>query len=178
MSSPQIPGFVVRPVVPKDSQAWAMYACLPEVKEFTSSTATSVEDLLAIINRTIVGEPHSPIQFALIPVNSITLIATVGFHSISPQNRTAEITFDVAPSQWGKGIATAACRAATLWAFAAKGWQRIQATTIVPHIRSQRVLERCGYKKEGLVRNFRVVRGEATDYWLYSAIPGEIPDDA
>ncbi|MCK7502494.1 MAG: hypothetical protein MZW92_81185 [Comamonadaceae bacterium] len=29
-------------------------------------------------------------------------------------------------------------------------------------------------KREGLVRNFRLVRGKPADYWLYSAIPGDV----
>ncbi len=35
------------------------------------------------------------------------------------------------------------------------------------------ILERCGFMREGRLRNFRVVRGEPADYWLYSLIPGE-----
>jgi len=101
-------------------------------------------------------------------------VATVGFHTISALNGTAEVTYDVAPAHWGRGIASAACRAATLWGFEAKGWHRVQATTVLPHVRSQRVLERCGFRREGLVRHFRRVRGVPTDYWLYSAIPGEV----
>jgi ribosomal-protein-alanine N-acetyltransferase len=101
-------------------------------------------------------------------------VATVGFHTISSLHGTAEITYDVSPSHWGRGIATAACRAATLWAFNVKGWHRVQATTLLQHARSQRVLERCGYQKEGLVRNLRLVRGRPMDYWLYSAIPGDV----
>jgi hypothetical protein len=38
----------------------------------------------------------------------------------------------------------------------------------------ERVLERCGFRREGLVRHFRLVRGVPTDYWLYAAIPGEV----
>jgi ribosomal-protein-alanine N-acetyltransferase len=178
MRSPQITGFIVRPIEDGDAPAWASYACLPEVKEFTSSTVASVEDVQAVIARILAGEPNSPIHFALVSEPGSSLVATVGFHTISPLNGTAEITYDVAPSHWGRGIATAACRAATCWAFQAKGWHRVQATTVLPHVRSQRVLERCGYRKEGLVRNYRVVRGRPADYWLYSAIPGEAGDAA
>ena len=176
MRALQITGFVVRPVEASDAPAWASYACLPEVQEFTSSNPACVEDLLALIHRTLAGEPNSPIQFALIAEGGSSLVATVGFHTISTLNGTAEITYDVSPSHWGRGIATKACRAATSWAFAAKGWHRIQATTVLQHLRSQRVLERCGYRKEGLVRNYRIVRGQPTDYWLYSAVPGDVRD--
>jgi RimJ/RimL family protein N-acetyltransferase len=82
--------------------------------------------------------------------------------------------YDVTPSHWGKGIATAVCRAATLWGFDVRGWHRNQGTVVLANFASQRVLERCGFQREGLLRNFRLVGGQSTDYRLYSAIPGEL----
>ena len=102
------------------------------------------------------------------------MVASVGFHTISAVNGSAEITYDVMPSHWGKGIAKAACRGATLWGFEVKGWHRIQATILLSNQRSLRVVEACNFKREGLVRNLRVVRGCPANYWLYSAIPGEV----
>ena len=174
MVLPQLPGFTVRPIELDDAASWAAYVCLPEVRQHTSSTATTVEEVRAEIERTLVGEPNTPIRFVLLPEGSKTVVATAGFHTISATFGTAEVTYDVAPSHWGMGIATAACGAVTRWGFEVKGWHRVQATTVLPNVRSQRVLERCGFKREGLLRNFRLVRGTPTDYWLYSAIPGEV----
>jgi [ribosomal protein S5]-alanine N-acetyltransferase len=174
----ELPGFIVRPLRLEDADAWARYALLPEVKEFTSSTATTVDDIRAIIHRVLTAEASSPVHFAIVPDGSESMVASVGFHTISPLNGTAEITYDVAPSYWNRGIAKAACRAASSWGFKAKGWHRIQATTVLQHARSQRVLERCGYKREGIVRNFRLVRDLPTDYWLYSVLPGEVASAA
>jgi RimJ/RimL family protein N-acetyltransferase len=178
MQAPRIPGFSVRPVRPEDAVSWARYACLPEVREHTSSTATTVQDVEAEIRRTLAGGPQSPLRFVLVAPGSEDVVATVGFHTISPVFGTAEITYDVSPAHWGRGIATAACRAAAHWGFEAKGWHRIQATTVLPHVRSQRVLERCGFTREGRVRNFRLVRGVPTDYWLYAVLPGELTGPA
>jgi [ribosomal protein S5]-alanine N-acetyltransferase len=175
---PEVPGFEVRPIVLEDAAAWARYACLPEVKEHTSSTVETVEDVRATIERILAGTPSVPTRFVLVPEGGQAIVATVGFHTVSLLNGTAEITYDVAPSHWGKGIATAACRAATVWAFVVLGWHRVQATTVLPNLPSQRVLEKCGFKREGVVRNFRLVRGRPADYWLFSAIPGEVPSAA
>ncbi|WP_082542143.1 MULTISPECIES: GNAT family N-acetyltransferase [unclassified Rhizobacter] len=169
-----IPGFSVRPARLEDAASWARYACLPEVKQHTSSTAETVDDVRAEIRRTLAGEPNTPIRFVLLQQESKAIVATVGFHTISAAFGTAEVTYDVAPDHWGQGIATAACRNAALWAFEVKRWNRVQATTVLPNFRSQRVLERCGFRREGLVRNLRLVRGTPTDYWMYAAIPGEV----
>lgn len=174
MHAPVIAGFRVRPVVPDDAASWAAYACLPEVKQHTSSTVSSAADLLAAIERSLSGAPDAPLRFALVSEGEIKMVGAVGFHSISALNRTAEITYDLSPPYWGRGIATAACSAAMAWGFAARGWHRIQATTLLSNLASQRVLAKCGFQREGLVRNFRIVRGQPANYLMFSLIPGEV----
>ena len=129
-----------------------------------------------MIQRALAGEANSPIYFALIPEGGSDLIATVGFHTISALNASAEITYDVAPSHWGRGIASLACKHATEWALVEKGWLRVQATTLCSNVRSQRVLQGCGFEREGLLRNFRIVRGRPADYWMFSAIPAPLQE--
>ena len=98
-------------------------------------------------------------------------MASVGFHTVSALNRTAEVTYAVSPSDSGRGIATAACAAAVAWGFEQRRWLRIQATTLEAHAASRRVLEKCGFGLEGTLRNFRLVRGEPRDYLMFSVIP-------
>jgi len=174
MTAPRIPGFTVRPIRLEDAEAWASYLCRPEVQQHTSLTVTSVEEVKTFIERSLVIGATSPLRFAIIPEGTDSLIGTVGFHTISAEFASAEIAYDVTPAYWGKGVASSACRAATLWGFSDKGWHRVQATTMLPNLASQRVLEKVGFKREGLVRNFRLVRGSPADYWMYSAIPGEV----
>ena len=172
--APRIAGLAVRPLQPSDAQAWADYVCLPAVMQHTSSTAQTVDDVRPIIERCLQGKPESPLRFGLWTEGNGQLLGTVGFHSISALNATAEISYDIAPSHWGRGLATAACGAATRWGFERRGWQRIQATTLPANAASQRVLARCGYRREGLLRNFRIVRGQAADYWMFAIVPGDL----
>lgn len=174
---PVIPGFAVRPLAMDDAAAWTRYAVLPEVKQLTSSTAASLQDVEAVIAKLFGTDPASPVRFAIVPDGEAELVATVGFHTISPLNLTAEVTYDVAPSHWGRGIATAACRAAVAWGFDVNKWLRIQATTLTEHAVSQRILQQCGFQREGLLRNFRIVRGKPADFWMYSILPPGTPRD-
>jgi RimJ/RimL family protein N-acetyltransferase len=95
----------------------------------------------------------------------------VGFHTVSAINRTAEITYDVDPAYWGRGIASASCAAAVRWGFTIRKFVRIQATVLEGNLGSRRVLEKCHFAYEGTMRNFRMVRGEPRDYLLYAALP-------
>ncbi|QPF74980.1 GNAT family N-acetyltransferase [Roseateles sp. DAIF2] len=170
---PEVPGFLVRPIGREDAEAWARYACLPQVRQHSSSTARSADDLRPLIERVLAGGADAPLRFVLRQAGDATerIVATVGFHTISSLNGSAEIGYDVDPEFWGRGLASAACRAATAWGFRVRGWHRIQATTVPANLGSQRVLERCGYRREGLLRNFRIVAGLPADYYMYAIIP-------
>ena len=77
---------------------------------------------------------------------------------------------------WGRGIACAACNASpppplpTLLGLRAVGLVRVQATTLLSNARSARVLEACGFEREGLLRRYRMVRGTPGDFWIYSRL--------
>jgi ribosomal-protein-alanine N-acetyltransferase len=161
-----------------DADEWAQYAVLPEVTRFTSSMVSSVEDLIPMIDRSLTGESSSPVLFAVRSKKHGQLIATVGFHTIMPHNRTAEITYDVRPEHWGQGIATDCCSAAIRWGFSVREWVRVQGTTQEPNTASQAVLRKCGFSYEGKLRNFRIVRGRPCDYLLFATVPTDAPPSA
>ncbi|MBT9503218.1 MAG: GNAT family N-acetyltransferase [Burkholderiaceae bacterium] len=170
-SAPEVPGYQVSRITLADADDWAAFALLPEMLRLTSSTAASVDDLRMMIERTLSDDPNAPLLFALREPVSGLLLATFGFHTVSALNKTAEVTYSVRPERWSKGLATAICRAALRWAFEVRGWVRVQATTLQAHAASQRVLAKCGFELEGRLRNFRLVRGEPSDFLLYARVP-------
>lgn len=166
-----LPGHLLRPLRADDALAWAAFAVLPAVKEHTSSTINSVADLRPLIERSTSGEPGAPVNFALCTAADQRLVGVVGFHTISEINRTAEITYILHPEVWGQGLATACARAAVTWGFEIRQWVRIQGTVLEPNLASQRVLLKAGLVYEGLLHNFRIVRGTPRDYLLYAVTP-------
>jgi ribosomal-protein-alanine N-acetyltransferase len=163
--------FYARPLERADAPAWLAYAALAQVRQHTSSTVETLADLLPIIERCNSDLPSSPIHFAVCTAAQRRLVATIGFHTVSPLNRSAEITYDVHPSHWGQGLGSACCQAAVAWGFERAGFVRIQATTLESNLASQRVLNKCGFAFEGKLRNYRVVRGLPRDFLLYSVVP-------
>ena len=98
------------------------------------------------------------------------LVGTAGFHTVIPQNRSAELAYDLSPTMWGKGIATSICSLLVDWAHSHVGLVRIQATVLDSNGRSARVLQKCGFEREGLLRSYRMVRGRSADFWMYSHV--------
>ena len=85
-------------------------------------------------------------------------------------NRSAEIAYDLAPAYWGRGIASAVCTAVTAWAFSHEDWVRVQATVLETNLRSDKVLKKCAYGYEGLLRAYRMVRGTPGNFRMYARV--------
>jgi RimJ/RimL family protein N-acetyltransferase len=75
------------------------------------------------------------------------LIGTVNLEVIS-EARTAMLGYAIGRQWWGRGIATEAARAAMGWGIQAFGLTRIWASTDIRHVKSHRVLEKLGLKRE------------------------------
>jgi RimJ/RimL family protein N-acetyltransferase len=66
-----------------------------------------------------------------------------------------ELGYIVAPAARGRGVARAILRKLTRWAFEERGAQRIHLIIDVQNVASERVAERCGYRRERVMRSAR-----------------------
>lgn len=164
-------GFALRPLLRSDAIAWYDYLRLEVVTRDTSWSLGSVQDLAPLFDAYESAAPGSSLRFAIVDTAQEKLAGSIGFHTVSLLNRTAEIAYDLAPDYWGKGLATAACKAVTAWGLHEQGYVRVQATCLDSNEASLKVLLRCGYVLEGKLRSFRLVRGEPRDFWVYSQLP-------
>ncbi len=167
---PESAEFSLRPIELSDIDAWYEYLSMAHVVEHTSWALASAQELRPLIEWYNAEDPSSAIRFAIQAVSSNRLVGTVGFHTISVLNRTAELAYDLHPSYWGRGLASACCRATTAWGFSQQHYVRVQATVLETNAPSIRVLERCQFSREGKLRSYRMVRGEPRDFWLYADI--------
>jgi [ribosomal protein S5]-alanine N-acetyltransferase len=159
-----------RPIEAHDLAAWYDYLCLPVVFEHTSWNVASAAELAPYVWASGASAAPSFLRFAIVLRSNNQLVGSAGFHSVSPENRTAEMAYDLAPGVWGKGIATHVCAQLVQWAHADVGLLRVQATALDSNTRSARVLQRCGFEHEGLLRSYRMVRGRAGDFNMYAHV--------
>lgn len=166
------PGITLRPVELSDIPVWYEYLSIPRVLEHTSWALNSADDLSTLVVSCNCAESSSEIRFAIQAAPEGPLVGTIGFHTISPENRTAEIAYDLHPSFWGRGIMSACCRAVVAWGMSERRYVRVQSTVLETNAASMRVLEKCGFSLEGRLRKYRMVRGKPCDFWLYSIVAG------
>ncbi|GKE93598.1 acyl-CoA N-acyltransferases superfamily protein, partial [Tanacetum coccineum] len=101
---------------------------------------------------------------------------SIGFVStFYDDGHKADIGYGLAAKYWGQGIATAAVKMAVkmvLMDF--PDIVRLQAFTDVENIGSQRVLEKAGFKKEGLLRKYTLLKGCIKDTLVYSFLSEDV----
>lgn len=161
------PGMRLRPMREDDAATWHTYLSQDAVTRHTSWRVDGPGDLAELIRAYARPERSHSMGFAIAGQDD-RLVGTIGLNEIAPAHRRAEIAYDIAPEFWRQGLATRACAAVSDWALQTLGFARIQATVLDSNVASARVLERCGYQREGLLHAYRVVRGEPRHFWMYA----------
>jgi ribosomal-protein-alanine N-acetyltransferase len=77
----------------------------------------------------------------------------------------------------GRGLMPEALRLLCRHGFGTLGLHRIEAACIPDNVRSVRVLEKAGFRREGLLRSYLRINGFWQDHYLYSRLADD-PDPA
>lgn len=64
-----------------------------------------------------------------------------------------EIGYWLGEEYWRKGIATAALSQMTDYGFTSRGFRKLYAPVLAPNIASMRVLEKCDYQREAILKD-------------------------
>lgn len=80
------------------------------------------------------------------------------------------ISYSVDEARAGRGLATAAVGELLTVAFGELGLHRVEAGTAAENLASQRVLERNGFTRVGLLRRHLLLQGEWVDHYLWERL--------
>lgn len=87
-------------------------------------------------------------------------------------DRMASVAIRLAAFCQGKGYGTEALSAMTKFCFEHTELQRLRTEVDVRNIPSQRMLEKCGYRQEGLIRQGKMVNTWC-DYYIYGKLASD-----
>ena len=85
--------------------------------------------------------------------------------------RSAEVGYWLGAAYWGRGIASEALAAFSTWALSRFDLLRLHAAVFEWNPASMRVLEKCGYTREGVLKKSVVKDGRAIDQVMYALVP-------
>ncbi|KAI9119576.1 hypothetical protein K1719_009452 [Acacia pycnantha] len=89
--------------------------------------------------------------------------------------RSAELGYVLGSNYWGKGITTKAVKMVVEMAFAEfPDLERLEALVDVENVASQRVLEKAGFQREGILRKFLFIKGKSRNMVMLSVLRDEI----
>lgn len=89
--------------------------------------------------------------------------------------KTGNFGYWLGESFWGRGIMTAAVRATSNYAFGALDLVRLESPVFEWNPASMRVLEKCGFEREGVRRKGIFKDGEIIDAVIYARIRAPAP---
>jgi ribosomal-protein-alanine N-acetyltransferase len=164
-------GARLRPLRVAETDALYAYPRDPVVTELTSYPVASLPMVEAMIERCrsrwAAGELS---KWGIARQHDDRLVGTCGFNEWSRIHRWAELAYDLAPDHWGKGLMHQAVAAVLQWTYRQDQVNRVHAFVRVDNRRSQRLLERGGFVREGCLRSYRVCRGQPYDFYIYGLL--------
>ncbi|MBR7794485.1 MAG: GNAT family N-acetyltransferase [Bacillota bacterium] len=98
------------------------------------------------------------------------IIGTIGFNAWSPKHKRAEIGYEIHPEQWRKGYISEAVSKVLSYGFDLMGLNRIGAVVFIENDASNKLLEKVGFQKEGVLRDYMYQGGKAYDTYVYSLL--------
>lgn len=156
----------LRPYNLTDVDDLMLYAGDDQVTRYLRwNTLTSKDEALTFIKDVCI--PHPWRRSICIDDRSIGFISV--FPGSGEDMYKANIGYGVAPKYWGQGVATQAMKIAVPQVF--KDFPelvRLEAFVDIENKSSQRVLEKVGFQKEGLLRKYSFLKGRLIDFLVYS----------
>jgi len=101
-------------------------------------------------------------------------LGSITLWSLSVTHRSALVNYWVRREARGRGIAVRAVGLLARWCFGCLDLARLQLFIDPDNVASQRVAERCGFVREGLLRSHVENAGRRYDSLVYGLLPGEL----
>jgi len=165
--------FVLRELAEGDAVNYFKYMSRKEVTPFLTddNRTTSLEKAQNELNywRSLFQNKRG-FYWGIANKSDNELIGTAGFNMISTAHLKGEISYDLNPDVWGRGIMLKSIQRILKFADEELGLVRVQATVITSNERSVKLLDRCLFKREGLLKKFEIVDGKHRDYYLYAKV--------
>ncbi|UQA61649.1 GNAT family N-acetyltransferase [Polyangium aurulentum] len=173
----ELDGARLRPLRMADAAAFHAYLSDPAVTELTAYPVVSLPMVEAMIERYLsrwaAGELS---KWGIARQHDDQIVGTCGFNEWSKAHRWAELAYDLAQAHWGKGWMRQAVAAVLQWTYGQDQVDRVHAFVRVDNRRSERLLERSGFVREGRLRSYRVCRGQPHDYYIYGLLRSDWRD--
>jgi ribosomal-protein-alanine N-acetyltransferase len=114
------------------------------------------------------------IAWGIVDKASGKFVGSCNFHDIAPKHNRAALGYAIARTHWGHGYMTECIRSVIAWGVSVAGLHRIEAICDVDNVGSERVMQKCGMRLEGTLRDYRLEQGVYRSFRQYAILAGEV----
>src|SRR6266516_4309987 len=170
---------IVRPYRPDDIPALfeAARASIPELSKWMPwcHADYSIEETKSfILSRPERWAKDAEYGFGVFSREDGRFLGGVGMNFIYRVHHGAKLGYWIRSSETGRGVAAKAARLVAQFGFEQLAFQRIEILAATSNVASQRVAEKTGALKEGVLRHRLRLHGQPVDAVLYSLIAEDL----
>ena len=114
------------------------------------------------------------ICWGIFQLSNNQLIGLCRFYNFNARHQFVSIGFELATEYWGGGLMKEALTCAITYLFTGCHVNRIEAQVFTGNEKSVKLLEKIGFKKEGIMRQNFLIDGKLQDSLLYSILQEDI----
>jgi ribosomal-protein-alanine N-acetyltransferase len=167
-------GVTVRGLMHEDAEPFFSLLSAEPVTRFLMPPPGSVERFSKFIEWARTQEQTGKqLCFALVPGQTGAAAGLIQVRQMEPGFSIAEWGFCVGHQFWGTGLFRVGAKLVLDYLFNTVGVRRLEARTIVNNVRANRVLEKLGATREGILRKGFYCNGVAHDQVLWSMLADE-----
>lgn len=146
----------------------------PDIARFTHVPSPyTLDDARRFLAASIGRGRHGSLPLAVVDAGADELLGSIGLRA-GPYPHIGELGYWLTPGGRGRGLATRAVLLLARWAFDDLQLARVQLMTFLDNEASQRVAERAGFTREGVLRAWAEHGGELVDHVMFSLLPGDL----
>lgn len=168
-------GWKLRPLSQDDTPAFYRYASNPAVSRFTLWPPVTEEFAQQFVR--LLSSPVC-LAWGIVLPEQDAIVGMVFLHSLNTWHHRAELSFNLAPEHWGRGLAPAAAAHVIRFAFERLDLNRLDATVMLDNAASRRCLEKLGFKLEGVMRHSHRRHDGFQDMQLFARLRSDSPAPA
>ena len=158
----------------KDKEVFLAYRGNPEVFQFQSWDPPNLQEVESFIRQNLTVAPNTPDTWLQVGIylHNGQLIGDIGLHFLE-DNAQMEIGYTLAPEHQGQGYAFEAVKAILDYLFGHLEKHRVIGSVDPENIRSIKLLEKLGFRREGHFIKSVLIRGEWCDDVIYAMLKEE-----
>jgi ribosomal-protein-alanine N-acetyltransferase len=167
--------FVLRQIKQDDAKEIFQYFSKDEVTKFYDlESFTNIEQAEELIHKWNQRfENNQGIRWGITLRSEGSVIGTCGFHGWAKNHCKIGIGYELTPEYWQQGIMTEVIPKIIEFGFNNLGLNRIEAFVEPENIGSRKVLEKVGFREEGVLKEHYFWRDRFVDNVLYALLKKE-----